>query len=108
MVKLVLARLLPGALAGTLLWSALSPLRPALEGFARAANALAGEQNAGGVDFPRDLPGPGPSAPSAERARALREIASAVEKQANVPEAEALGWEAGDRAARPLGPKGKR
>jgi hypothetical protein len=108
MMKLVVARLLPGALAGTLLWSALSPLRPALEGFARAANALAGEQDAGGVDFPRDVPGPEVTAPSAQRARALREIAGAVEAQANVPEAEAMGWEAGDRAAKPLGPKGKR
>jgi hypothetical protein len=52
----------------------------------------------------------GPAKPSApeSRARALREIANTVEAQGAVPDSEALGWEAGDRAVRPLGPKGKR
>lgn len=108
MIKLVAARLLPGALAGTLLWSALSPLRPALEGFAKAAGALAGERDVGGVDFPSVQPGAAAPSAHAHRARELRDIAKNVESRGAMPDAEALGWEAGDRAARPLGPKSAR
>ena len=52
MMKLLLGRLLPGGLAVGLLTGALSPIKPALDAFAIAANALGGEANAGGVDMP--------------------------------------------------------
>ena len=105
MIKLGAARLLPGAVAGTLLWSALSPLAPALDGFARASRALAGETNVGGVDFPSAVPKAQGAAPAHGQARALREIAHSVEAGGQASESKALGWEAGDRAVQKLGPK---
>lgn len=52
MLKLLFGRLLPGGLAIGLLTGALSPLQPALQAFAVAADALSGDASAGGVDMP--------------------------------------------------------
>jgi len=49
MMKLVLGRVLPMAVAVGLFTSALSPLRPALAAFGVAADALGGETHGGGV-----------------------------------------------------------
>jgi hypothetical protein len=62
-IKLIFGRLLPGGVAAALVTSAISPIQPALQAFAVAANALTGDPNAGGVDMPEvedlDLPLPG-------------------------------------------------
>ena len=54
MIKLLFGRLLPGALAAGLVTSAISPIAPALDAFAVAANALTGDPEAGGVDMPTE------------------------------------------------------
>lgn len=51
-MKLLLGRLLPAGLTIGLLTSAISPIQPALRAFGIAADALAGDANAGGVDLP--------------------------------------------------------
>jgi hypothetical protein len=62
-IKLIFGRLLPGGVAAALVTSAISPIQPALQAFAVAANALTGDPNAGGVDMPTEadlnLPLPG-------------------------------------------------
>ena len=60
MTKLLLGRVLPMGVAAALFTSALSPLRPALGAFSVAANALAGESNAGGTAMPDQLSAPMP------------------------------------------------
>jgi hypothetical protein len=52
LIKLLLGRLLPAGLTIGLLTSAISPIQPALKAFGIAADALAGDANAGGVDLP--------------------------------------------------------
>lgn len=54
MIKLLLGRLLPGALAAGLIVSAISPIGGALDAFAVAADALTGDPNTGGVDLPTE------------------------------------------------------
>lgn len=96
MIKLLFGRLLPGGLAAALVTSAVSPIQPALEAFAVAANALTGDPNAGGVDMPTeadlnvplpgDVPNPegllaklfGKKSPHTDRAR--KEIAGLAEQ----------------------------
>jgi hypothetical protein len=51
-MKLLLGRLLPAGLTIGLLTSAISPIQPALRAFGIAADALAGDASAGGVDLP--------------------------------------------------------
>jgi hypothetical protein len=52
MMKLLLGRVLPAGLTIGMLTGAISPLQPALDAFRVAANALAGDAAAGGVDMP--------------------------------------------------------
>lgn len=96
MIKLLLGRVLPGGLAAALVTSAISPIQPALEAFAVAANALTGDPNAGGVDMPTeadlnvplpgDVPNPqgllaklfGKKSPHTDRAK--REISGLAEQ----------------------------
>jgi hypothetical protein len=51
-MKLILGRVLPAGLTIGMLTGAISPLQPALDAFRVAANALAGDASAGGVDLP--------------------------------------------------------
>jgi hypothetical protein len=53
-IKLILGRVLPGALAAGLVVSAISPIGGALDAFAVAADALTGDPNTGGVDLPSE------------------------------------------------------
>lgn len=63
MIGFLFGRLLPAGAAMALLTSALSPLTPALNAFGVAANALAGESNAGGQAMPDSLDLPGSGSP---------------------------------------------
>jgi hypothetical protein len=83
MMKLILGRLVPMALAGGLLTSALSPLKPALQAFGVAADALSGNTDAGGSpDLGRGLAVPGMqsaepvAAPHVDSRRRLEDLAA--------------------------------
>lgn len=118
MMRFLLTKLLPiGATIG-IFNSALSPVKPALAMFAAAANALAGETNQAVDTSALDQAGQGhrPSAPQKGLApggkrKTLEGFADALDPEVPKDDADAFGWKAGDRAAKPLAapkPPGKK
>lgn len=106
MMKLVLTRLLPLVASVAIFGSAFSPIGPTLNMFQAAADALAGETEVE-VDVAGLTPAERSRAPvarkpvaKAERRKKLEAIAARAGKN----DEDAFGWNAGDRAARPIGP----
>ncbi|MHB8876328.1 MAG: hypothetical protein ACYC8T_21760 [Myxococcaceae bacterium] len=115
MTKLLLGRLLPMGVAIALFTSALSPLRPALGAFTVAANALAGESNAGGTTMPEELSAPGvgggvfdsmlgslfgPKEKGQDAKQQIQGLVDSLKAKSEASEAES-------RAPRPIKPPGK-
>ena len=99
MIKLLLTRLFPIGGAVMIFGSALSPVKPTLNMFAAAANALAGE-----TEQDVDVKGLEPTdAPRKEMPRAnKRKRLEALADQLAQSDEDAFGWKPGDRAAKPL------
>lgn len=112
MMKLLFARLLPGAVAVGIFTTALSPVKPALAMFAAAADALAGETQGQTevLGTPSLPPVPGvtpetarPAAGKAGKRRSLENFANQLE---GGEKKEDYGWNPGDRAPKPIQLKG--
>ena len=97
MIKLLLGRLLPAGAAVGLFMSALSPLKPALDAFGVAANALSGQSSAGGATIGEGLEVPSSGgffsslfAPNHQKDGARRQIEGLVENLKEKQEKAAL------------------
>lgn len=89
MIKLLLYRLVPLGVAGAIFSSALSPVRPALDAFSRAAGALAGvTEGPGGStpDFAAALHNLGAPARNPRAKHKLVELAHAVKEGQPTPQ----------------------
>lgn len=109
MIRLLLYRVLPLGTAIAIFSSALSPLRPALQAFGKAASALAGNTRVGGVEAQAPnleaeakqlATGPAPSAPT--RGKTLQQLAESL--RAEVVSDDPFGEQAGARAPKPIAP----
>jgi hypothetical protein len=103
-IKLLLTRLFPIGGAVFIFGSALSPVKPTLNMFAAAANALAGE-----TEQDVDVKGLEPAdSPRKEMPRAnKRKKLEALADQLGQSDEDTFGWKPGDRAAKPLAPPPK-
>ena len=118
MMKLLFARLLPGAAAAGILTSALSPVQGTLKIFAIAADALSGETQGEEAPPPLDpkvigeLQHPGSqtrsrsveTAGGSKKRKSLEAFANQLD---GAPKKEDYGWNAGDRAPKPIQLKGQ-
>ncbi len=118
MMKLLFARLLPGAAAVGIFTSALSPVQGTLKIFAIAADALSGETNGEEAPPPLDpkviqeLQHPGSATRSRQvesgsgsaKRKSLEAFANQLDGSAKK---EDFGWNAGDRAPKPIQLKGQ-
>lgn len=100
MIKFVLTRLLPVGASVVIFGGALSPVKPTLNLFAAAADALAG-----GTEVEADVSGFDPAARSSRKELPRgnkRKKLEALADQLGKSDEDTFGWKPGDRAARPL------
>lgn len=118
MMKLLFARLLPGAAAAGIAWSTLNPVQGTLKIFAIAADALSGETQGEEAPPPLDPkvveealhPGSQTRSRSVETANGSKKrksLEAFADQLDGSPKKEDYGWNAGDRAAKPLQLKGQ-